>query len=180
MVIDEVRQTMMEKGIPVEVLEHFDFPDTNTPEAQIAFAAQMDGLLTKAQINAIMEEQGCNKNEPSDALMQRLNGKSIAERLEVLNAMDMSESPHGRINADGTLSIYWHFEDKGKYYCVCPAIGELAAPPAVSLTYCGCCSGHVKFHFERQLGVQLRLKETVSSPLSSAGEKYCEHLFEFI
>jgi len=180
MIIEEVRQTMLAQQIPTDVLVQFDFSVTNTPEAQIAFAAQMDRLLTKAQINAVMEEQGCNKNEPSEALMQKLNGKTIVKRLEVLNAMDMSESPRGRINADGTLSIFWHFEDKGKYFCVCPVIGELAEPADVSLTYCGCCSGHAKYHFEHQLGIKLRLKETVSSPLSSNGEKYCEHLFTIL
>jgi len=179
MKIAEIKQTMLDKNIPAETIAQFTFPEpeADTPEEKIAFVAQMDSLLTKEQILTVMEEQGCNKNDPSDTLMQKLNGKTVAERLEVLNAMDMSNSPRGRINDDGTLSIFWHFEDKGKYFCVCPIIGELAEPAAVSLTYCGCCSGHVKFHFERQLGVKLRVKETVSSPLSSNGEKYCEHLF---
>ena len=178
--IAEVKQTMLAHHIPSDVLAQFDFSEENTPEAQVAFAAQMDRLLTKAQILGIMEEQGCNKNEPSAAFMEKLNGKTVAERLEVLNAMDITESAHGRINDDGTLSVFWHFEDNGKYFCVCPVIGELAEQADVSLTYCGCCSGHVKFHFEHQLGVKLRLKETVSSPLSSNGAKYCEHLFEII
>ena len=180
--IAEVKQTMFDQGIPAEVIAQFNVPasEAGTPKEQIEFAEQMDRLLSKAQILSVMEEQGCNKNAPSAAFMQKMDGKSVAERLDVLNAMDITESAHGRINADGTLSIFWNFADNGKYFCVCPAIGELKEPTAVSLTYCGCCSGHVKFHFEHQLGVKLRLKETVSSPLSSNGEKYCEHLFTIL
>ncbi len=127
-----------------------------------------------------MEEQGCNKNEPTAEFMQRLKDKSIDERIKILNAMDLNESARSRINDDGTLSVFWNFEEDGKYRCVCPIINELSKSTTVSLTYCGCCSGHVKYGFEKSLGVKLRLIETVSSPISSNGEKQCEHLFEII
>jgi len=97
--------------------------------------------------------------------MSKLNGKSIEERIEVINAMEINESAHCRLNDDGTLSVFWDFYDKkGKYRCVCPIINKLPKPPAVSLTYCGYCSGHAKYHFQNFLGVKLRLLEIVSSP----------------
>lgn len=128
-----------------------------------------------------MEEQGCNKNEPSAEKMMKLNDKSIEERIRVLNAMDKkSEAPYSRLNDDGTLSIFWSFKKNGKYRCVCPIIEKLEKATAVSLTYCGCCSGHVKYHYENFLGVKLQLLEIVSSPISSGGNKHCEHLFEIL
>jgi hypothetical protein len=180
--ISAIRQTMLDKGIPAAVMARFVFPETEeeTPEDKLAFARQMDHLLSKAQILSVMEEQGCNKTEPAAELMQKFKGKPIEERIGILNAMDKNEQARSRLNDDGTLSIFWDFEENGKYRCVCPIINKLSKPAAVSLTYCGCCSGHVKYHFENFLGVKLRLKETVSSPASSNGEKHCEHLFEII
>ncbi len=180
--IMEIKRTMVKKGIPVEVMEQFVFPERKdeTPEEKIAFINQMDNLLSKDQILSVMEEQGCNKNEPTAEFMHKLKDKPIEERIKILNAMDINEMARSRLNDDGTLSIFWNFEENGKYRCVCPIIDKLTKPVTVSLTYCGCCSGHVKYHFENSLGVKLRLIETVSSPISSNGEKHCEHLFEVL
>jgi len=179
----EIKRTMLDKGIPTEVMEQFVFPasEEETPEEKVAFAAQMDKLLTKAQICSIMEEQGCGKNAPSNEFMLKFNHKSLQERMETINAMSLFEQPHCRINEDGTLSIFWdNYVESGKYRCVCPIVNEMQKSASVSLTFCGCCSGHVKYHFEHFLGVKLRLVETVSSPISSGGEKYCEHRFEIV
>ena len=181
--IKEIKQTMLNKGIPAEIMERFVFPETEdeTPEEKIAFADQMDSFLLKDQILSVMEEQGCNKNEPSAELMLKFIDKSLEERIQIINAMSLYEQPHCRQNDDGTLSIFWdNYVENGKYQCVCPIISKLSKPATVSLTFCGCCSGHVKFHFENFLGVKLRLVETVSSPISSNGEKYCEHRFEIL
>ncbi len=63
----EIKQTMIDKGIPKEVMEQFVFPESKdeTPEEKIAFVNQMDNLLSKVHILSVMEEQGCNKNEPA-------------------------------------------------------------------------------------------------------------------
>ena len=179
--ISEIRRTMLEKGVPAAIMGQFVFPETEeeTPEDKAAFAAQMDRLLTKDQILSIMEEQGCSKDEHPE-IWQRLTGKPIVERIEILNSMGINVYPRSRINGDGTLSVYWDFTENGKYKCVCPIINKLSEPADVSITFCGCCSGHIKYHSEHSLGVKLRLVETVSSPISSGGEKYCEHRFEII
>lgn len=179
--ISEIKRTMIKKGISAEIVKQFAFPETEdeTPEEKIAFAAQMDKLLTKEQILSVMEEQGCSKDEHPEIWI-KLKDKPIEERIKILNAMSMDEYPRNRLNDNGTLSVFWHYEKNGKYRCVCPIINKLHEPKAVSLTFCGCCSGHVKYHSENSLGVKLRLIETVSSPISSNGEKYCEHLFEIV
>ena len=176
----EIRSTMCEKGISEAIIGQFAFPasEEETPEEKVAFTEQMDRLLSKEQILSVMAEQGCNKNDPNPEWMQKFEGKSIEKRIEILNAMSRSEAAFYRLNGDGTLSILWDFEENGKYICVCSTINELKNPANVSLTYCGCCSGHIKFHSENFLGVKLCLIETVSSPIASNGKNYCEHLFE--
>lgn len=182
--IFEIKRTMLDKGIPMGVMEQFVFPEmeAGTPEEKIAFVNQMDNLLTKEQILTIMEDQGCEKylHDSAAELMVKLKGRPIEERIKILNAMDITEQANYRLNNDGTLSIFWDHRENGRYRCVCPIMGKLSKPAAVSLTFCGCCSGHIKYHSENFLGVKLRLLETVSSSISSGGEKYCEHLFEII
>jgi len=185
MKISEVKRTMIEKGIPAEIMEQFVFPATEdeTPEDQVMFANQMDRLLTKEQILCVMAEQGCEKyeHEPNySQLMSKLNGKSIEERIGILNAMNINETTHYRVNDDGTLSVFANHTRNGKYICCCPIIHKLSKPAMVSLTYCGCCGGHLKYHSEKSLNVKLRLIETVSSPINSNGEKFCEFLFKII
>lgn len=180
--IAEIKQTMFDKGIPKEVMERFVFPETETgtPEEKIAFVNQMDKLLTKEQILSVMEEQGCHKNEPTAEDMLKYKGKTIDERIEIINSQWLKHQCYCKRNADGTLSVSWGYEDNGKYVCICPKLEKLSNPKTVSITFCGCCSGHIKYGLERDLEVKLRLVETVSSPLSSNGEKHCEHRYEII
>ena len=178
----KIRKTMIEKGIPSKTMEQFVFPEveSGTPEEKIAFVKQMDELLTKKQILSVMEEQGCSKDEHTDVSKAKFKGKTLEERIEILNTICQEEAPDSRLNEDGTVSIFWEFKENGKFMCVCPIMSKLSEPTAVSLTFCGCCSGHVKYHFEQDTEVKLRLIETVSSPLNSNGEKRCEHRFEIV
>jgi len=182
--IFDIKRTMLDKGIPTQIMEQFVFPETEagTSEEKIAFVNQIDNLLTKEQILSVMEEQGCEKylHDSAAELMAKLKGRPIEERIKILNTMDITEQANYRLNNDGTLSIFWDHGENGKYRCVCPTMSKLSKLATVSITFCGCCSGHTKYHSENFLGVKLRLIEIVSSPISSNGEKYCEHRFEII
>jgi len=110
-----------------------------------------------------------------------LEGKPLEQRIEIINATSIFEQPHCKQNADGTLSIFaTNYDENGKYRCVCQTISELSNSVAVPLTYCGCCGGHIRYHFQNFLGAELRLVENVSSPISSNGEKCCEFRYEII
>ena len=181
--ISDVKRTMREKNIPPETIDRFVYPETEagTIDEKINFAGQMDALLDKSRILSVMEEQGCEKypHDSDSGLMKKMTGKTVEERVAILNTYEMYEQPHCKINDDGTLGVFiWFKGDDGRYYCVCPDMeGRRDAPP-VSLTYCGCCGGHLKYHLQNSLGVSLKLKKIVSSPLNSCGGKYCEFLFE--
>jgi len=181
--IAQIRQTMMELGIPAQVLERFVFPETEdeSPEVKVAFAAQMERLLSREQILAVMQEQGCGKDNPASAEFGETHrDKSVEERIAIICGMGMDSAAPCRINDDGTLTVYWNFAEDGKYRCVCGIIEKLERPAVAPLSFCGCCSGHIRYHYQNMLGVGLRLLETVSSPISSGGERHCEHLYEIV
>lgn len=78
------------------------------------------------------------------------------------------------LNADGTITVHAvSYLRDGKYRCACPNFNGLKYDYSVSRSYCFCCAGHFKFHYEIMLGIKLDTLEIVSSPLDSDGRNPC-------
>ncbi|MCL2489052.1 MAG: hypothetical protein FWE80_10250 [Oscillospiraceae bacterium] len=187
--VSEIKKTM-KKQLPAELFARIDFPKAqrNLPEEVLYLIGQMDRLLTREQCLAIMEEQGCCKDEktiaPFRAFGEKYADKTVAERLALFDELETGHKAPCRLNPDGTLSIYWDGWDPVNKRCVCRLIKCLykdrGGPVNVSDTFCGCCAGHARNTHQYALGVRLRLKEIVSSPVSSNGKERCEFNFEII
>ena len=62
------------------------------------------------------------------------------------------------LNEDGTITIHAVTYRLGeKFACACPNYNRLKRDYPVSRTYCLCCAGHFRYHYEIMLGVKLRL-----------------------
>jgi len=185
--VNEIKKTIKEQ-VPVEIITQIDFPKPkgNQPEEVLSLINQMDKLLTHEQCLSVMEEQGCCKDwrftAPFEKFGQKYSDKTVAERLELFDDLVTGHKTPCHLNTDGTLSIYWDGWNSEKKHCVCHVIKRLykerGEPVNVSKTFCGCCAGHVRNTYQHALGVNLKLKEVVSSPVSSDGEERCEFLFE--
>jgi hypothetical protein len=186
--VKEIKRTMKELCIPAETMSQIEFPKRqgNQPEEVLALIKQMDKLLTHEQCLAVMAEQGCYKDERTSAPFQAFGlkhaDKTVDEKIRLYDEIESAHKPSCHLNSDGTLSIYWEGWDSEKNHCVCHVIKRLykerGGPVNVSKTFCGCCAGHVRNTFQCALGVKLRLKEIVSSPINSGGKNRCEFLFE--
>ncbi|MCL2565224.1 MAG: hypothetical protein FWE24_05360 [Defluviitaleaceae bacterium] len=188
--IKEIKETILAREIPQDVIAQFNFPQIkgNPPEEVIAFINQMEQLLTKEQCLSVMAEQGCRKTGVTDKEHREFGqiheGKSIEEKLVLLNENGPYKSVLKRLNDDGTLTMAWGYGEEGNYRCLCKKISRLQKgrqqPVDIPLSFCGCCAGHIRYHNENALGVKLRLREIVSSPLISDGKKHCEFIFEIV
>lgn len=186
--VELIKKTMLDKGIPVETMARFDFSETqgNQPGDVLTLIEQMDNLLTQEECLSIMEEQGCYKTGEAhemNVLFGRTHAdKSIEERIRLLDEKTVHPYVPCRLNDDGTLSIFWEIGQEGNYQCACSLYAQLKKEQphigSISKTYCGCCGGHIRHHYQNILGVKLRLKEVVSSSINSNGKKRCEFLFE--
>jgi hypothetical protein len=183
----KIKQTMLEQGIPAETIAQFvDLPPNGNFQAEsiLPLIEQMDELLTEEQRLAIMERQGCCKTGKADvewkAFGRTHKDKPLVEKVRLICEANLPYIPPGRLNEDGALSVFWGAGKDGDYRCVCRAIKKLSPPMKVSTTYCACCGGHVRYHYQNALNVTLRLKEVVSSAASSGGEKRCEFLFDVL
>jgi len=190
---EKFKQTIKTK-IPPETLAQFNFPEKGTPESAIAVINQMDALLSEEQRLDIMQEQGCCKTGKGDKAHRAFGrahaGKTIEEKVRLLNEAGIPHKAPCRLNPDGTLSVWWGFvldrkkecgfSQDGKFGCVCGIVKKLPQTTKVPATFCGCCGGHIRHNYQNSLGVKLRLKEIVSSAASSGGKKHCEFLYEIV
>lgn len=192
----KIMKTMRKKKIPGEILAQFNAPEMKGNQdsmvknvmAAVAVIDKMDMLLTEEQRLSIMEEQRCSKTDkftaPHRAFGLEHTDIPLAEKIKLYNETDMSYVAKCRLNPDGTLAVSWGTGEEGEYDCVCSGIKRLRKDPAqptdVSLTYCGCCAGYIRYTRQYALGIKLRLKKIVSSPINSKGKNRCEFLFEVV
>ena len=184
--LEKIEKTMIKEKISPEIIKkmNFEHPANNDTAKVVELIYKMDQLLSEDQKLAIMEKQGCCKTGQRDrdsrAFVKKHKDKPLSEKIKLLSGVKHMMSP--RLDADGTISVsfsgYQNGVHVGKTTCSCGQIRKLKQPFSVSSTYCGCCAGHFLYHYQTALGIKLRLKEIVSSPLNSNGEKCCEFKFE--
>ena len=153
---------------------------------------RMEKAIDPDIMREILDKHACGGGKDFISRMKKI-GKEIADRplndkIAHVNSIS-SESEKITLNADNSLSVKWSFDNNGKYNCVCGAtiktglkVTELASEnnnagdDVMPLSYCYCCAGSGRRHLEYQLGVGLKTKEIISSPINSKGEKPCEFI----
>lgn len=187
--IKRIQHAIAKQGASDEVMARFNeisYQKGNHPEPFVSLINLMDEFLTKEQCLALMEKEGCCKGGKRDAdckaFAKEHADKPLAEKLALMSSIEYMMSPV--LNDDGTITITWGGHQNGvhtgKTTCSCGTIKKLKQPFSVPSTYCGCCAGHFLYHYQNALGVKLRLKEIVSSPLNTNGEKPCSFTYEII
>ena len=186
----KIKKTMIKQKISSDLIEQMGFDDQangNDPNSILPVIDKMDELLSREQVLAIMEQQGCCKGGQRDkdckAFALEHADKTLVEKLALLPNIQYMMAPW--LNDDGTLTVEWgegyqNGKHTGKTTCSCGIIKQLKQPFSVSDTFCGCCAGHFKHHYQTALGVKLKLKEIRSSPLNTNGEKPCSFTFEIL
>lgn len=182
--LKKMKQAFRDDKVPEEIISQIDFTDPggNQPLPVIAAINQMEALLSHEQCLSVMGKLGCCKSGKRDkdckTFGKQNKSRPLDEKIALLSSIQNMGQP--RLNEDGTITtgIVW-FQD-GVYNCACPTIKKLKKPVSVTSIYCGCCAGHFLYHYENALQVRLKLKEIVSSPICTNGEKPCEFTFELI
>ncbi len=184
-----LKENMEKMKIAQEIMVQMNFDPTVSGDyfgTVIAVLNKMEELLTKEQRLALMEHEGCCTGGEHDitdiAFAAKHADKTLAEKIELARtAFDVFPI----LNDDGTITgiLYGHQNGvhTGKTTCSCAnIIREVKDTSTVPITYCGCCAGNLMYHFQKALGIKLRLKDIVSSPLNTNGEKMCGFLYEVI
>ena len=82
------------------------------------------------------------------------------------------------LNPDGTITA--GIGDEGGFDCPCPVFTNVKLDGPVSKTYCYCCAGHYRFHYQIALNRKLVTKTVISSILNSAKKEPCRFVYEIV
>jgi hypothetical protein len=141
---------------------------------------RMEHLLDNQLCRDIRDACACSKGGTRLKAMQKIaneyNGKSIEEKLQAISHATYMGKPV--LQEDGT--IITGIGDEGGFPCPCPVFSNVEINQPVSITYCYCCAGHFRFHYQIALGVELRTKEVLSSAIASQQKDPCRFVYEIV
>lgn len=172
----------------IEEIMNVDYPnDKSNPKQDYAnfMSAAMqkcEELLDYDTISEVMYDRSCCKSgsrlNNSRKFAKEHSNKTLEEKLKLLHDVRYMGKPY--INKDGdieTLAV-GSYSNKNMT-CPCWYLSNTTPTNGpMPLSYCKCCGGHFKFHYQKALGIKLRLKEVVSSILNSEGNKPCVFIYE--
>jgi len=158
----------VDKKIIKEIIGNNDLVD---------IVVRMEKLIAPHMMHEIFDSCGCGGGRDyikhCEKIGKELTGKPLEEKIKLIN----SDSEQIVLNNDK---------------CVCSAaiktgiiVSDLAQGAGADgrimpLTYCFCCAGSYRRHLQLKLGLDLKTKEILSSPINSKGEKPCKFVLEII
>jgi hypothetical protein len=177
-----IEESIIEKIMGVDYQINKENPKQNTADFMEVALHKCEELLSYDTISEIMFDRACCKTgirlNNSKAFAKEHANKTIEEKLKLL--CDVPNMGKPCLNSDGDIETVavGSFESNGM---VCPCWQLGGATPVngpMPLSYCKCCAGHFRFHYQKALNEKLRLKEVLSSILNSNGRLPCVFVYE--
>lgn len=148
---------------------------------------RMGKMLNPETVCEILDASACGTSKRELDGIKEIEAETLKKKIGGLaHLQDFHSEWDVSLNDDGTLTGGWAIGEKGAFACVCSApvdkqtkVSDLVRENRkMPLTYCLCCAGHCRQHLERLLGVRLKSREVLSSPINSDGHKPCLFLFD--
>ncbi len=143
-----------------------------------------EALLDHDTFSAAMFDRACCKSgyrlNNARQMAKEHAGKPLAEKLKLLGELKYMGKPF--LNEEGDIEMV-AVGGHGFTGMECPCWRIKGLHPAdgpMPLSYCACCGGHFLFHYQKALGLKLRLKKVVSSMLNSKGTAPCVFQYQIL
>lgn len=141
---------------------------------------RMDILLDPEMNQAIRDSCACSKGgwrlKAMNKIAKEYSEKSLIEKLGAIGEVKHMGNP--RLNPDGTITA--SIGETGGFECPCPVFHGVDITEPVSITYCYCCAGHFRHHYQIALDVKLETVTVESSALESQRTKPCRFIYKII
>jgi len=182
---DAIRALHLDEKVTAEIMAGYEtISDGSKKETRAAFFKQaverMDALLDEETRRDLRDACACSKGgwrlKAVQKVAQEYAGKSLEEKLQALGQVTYMGNP--ALNPDGTITA--GIGDRGGFECPCPVFNGLGLKEPVSKTYCYCCAGHFRFHYQIALGVKMVTRAVVSSALESSSKEPCRFIYEIV
>lgn len=143
----------------------------------------LDEKVDEKVITNMLDYNGCCKTgareKASKAFAKENSNKTLEEKIPlILKVRNMGKAE--LVNNDELLIHAVNYFDGVRFRCACPNFNSSLIYLDTSNTYCKCCSGHFRYHYQIMLGVKLELIKVFSSPLGSDGKDPCAFLYRII
>jgi len=131
---------------------------------------RMDKLLDLPTRKAVREGCACRVGKQTSKYSRSIaKGNATLEgRIAVVHNTFMAFGGGVWMQDNGEILVRFGPEGPGGYRCSCLPKAE----KPLSVTYCYCCAGHVKHHFQLSLGLKLEATPR-GTALSTGGKKPC-------
>ncbi len=138
----------------------------------------MDESLGFSERCEIRGACGCSNGGWREKEMRRIareyRDKSMVERIGAVGQVKYMGNPV--LHEDGTIS--GGVGTEGGFDCPCSVFRGWKYEERVPFTYCLCCAGHFRYHYQIALGVKLRVKAVLSTALESMRREPCRFVYE--
>ena len=149
-----------------------------------AALTQCNELLDADVLEEVMFSRACCKSgfrlENARMIAGEYGDKSLEEKLTLLGQQKWMGNP--RLNEDGDIFTGYCAggSGEGALHCSCWRIGDKhPVDGRMPRSYCLCCAGHFRFHYQKATGLKLHVKEIVSSVFDDPPD-FCSFLFEIV
>ena len=155
----------------------------------VEVTTRMEALLGAAVTHQLLDSCACGTGKKELAGLKEVTGETLKDKLEAITHLsDYHADWIITINQDETLTVRWDMKKDDQYTCACSAavknkvkVSDLVAENrTMPLTYCFCCAGHARQQLQQLLGLPLKTKEIISSPINSGGNNPCEFILEIL
>ena len=143
----------------------------------------LDSQVPRDAVIDLMDSNACCRSHTAREKASRKFAadnadKPIEERIPLISGVKNMGVPS--LTGDGKLyilAVQYYKDDR--FRCACPSIntGRKEEAP-LSRTYCMCCAGHFRYHYQIMLGCKLKLDRVLTSPLDSDGKEPCSFVFD--
>jgi hypothetical protein len=183
------KHALQELGIPDDVTAQImagyeTVTDKSSKNVRAAFfidaVNRMDTLLGSQMCHDVRDACTCSTGgwrlKATQKVAKEYAGKTLQEKLQALGEVRYMGKPI--LNEDGTITA--QIGDTGGFECPCPVFNKAQIKAPVPISYCYCCGGHFRFHYQIALGVKLRTKAVLSSTLESNRTQPCRFVYEIV
>ncbi len=180
-----LNKIQISESTQADIFKEFEnISDQSKKERKAAFFVHaidyMDENLPEELCHQIRDACACSTGGWRLKAMQKIardyHQDILEKKIAAINQVTYSGKPI--LNEDGTITA--SIGDQGGFPCPCPVFEGITVNQPVSKTYCYCCAGHFRFHYQIALGVELRTKSVASSALNSLQKEPCRFVYEIL